>query len=265
MIKTKSPYSMFAKVYDRTMNEIPYHHWAYYIYNLFESYNLNSNDWVVDIGTGTGVVARKLAAYYKLVAMDISFNMLGFAKENNELKCVQADMKTLPFLNNEISAAFSTHDCLNYLTDEEMMLNHFKEMNRVLKPNGLYLFDYSTEYNVIKHFNNKVFSEYHDNYHMLWSNTYDINNHVVTSVVDITEYLPNWYGIFIFWKKKKYREIHIQKVFSENTIEKLCKRAGFLILKKDYDYGENKSKDQANILVYVLQKKYLACNEITLV
>ncbi|MDH4263028.1 MAG: class I SAM-dependent methyltransferase [Spirochaetia bacterium] len=254
MIKLKSPYSMFAKVYDRTMNEIPYHHWAYYIYQLFEAHNLTTGDWVVDIGTGTGIIAGKLSAYYKMVAIDISYSMLSFAKVNNEIKCVQADMKALPFLNDEISSAFSTHDCLNYLTDEKMMYNHFKEIYRILKPNGLYLFDYSTEYNVLKHFNDKVFNEHYNNYHMKWSNTYDLNDQIVTSVIDITEYLPNWYGIFVFWKRKKYREIHIQKVFSENTIEKLCKMAGFKILKKDYDYGENKSNEYANILVYVLQK-----------
>jgi SAM-dependent methyltransferase len=253
-MKQKPPYSVFARVYDRTMNDIPYHHWAYYIYQIFEDHNLSLCDLVVDVGTGTGIVAGKLAAYYNLIALDISLNMLDFARLNQEIKCIQADMRTLPFLNGSISAAYSTHDCLNYLTDEEMLVDHFKEMYRTLKPGGMYIFDYSTEYNVMRNFNNKVFIEFHGNYHMRWSNTYDVLNQLVTSVIDVTEYLPYWYGFLIFWKKKKFREIHKQKVFSEEVIEKICKKAGFEIIQKDYDYGEKTSKDHAHILVYVLQK-----------
>lgn len=248
------PYSVFSRVYDKTMKEIPYHHWAYYIYQIFEDFKLSSDDWVVDIGAGTGVLSRKLAPYYNLAALDISAGMLVFARQNTDLKCIQADMVNIPFASQSFSAAYSTHDCLNYLTEEASLIKHFSEIYRILRPGGLYIFDYSTEYNVIRNFNHRTFNERHGNYQMRWENEYDRSNRMVRSTIDVTEYLPYWFGFLIFWKKKKLREVHLQKIFSEENLEKFFKKAGFEVINKDYDYNENVSEDHAHIVVYTIRK-----------
>jgi len=254
MVNQKPPYSAFSTVYDKTMTDIPYHQWAYYIYQVFDAHGLCRQDRVLDVGAGTGMIAEKLSGYYEMVALDISYGMLSYARQNAGLHCVLGDMVWLPFAVGEFSAAYSTHDCLNYLTTEETFLRHLGEVFRVLKPGGLYIFDYSTQYNVMRNFNNKVFREIHGNRHMRWANTFDPVTKIVRSVIDITEFLPGWFGYLVFWKKKKYREIHIQKVFDEVTIERLCRQAGFEVTSKDYDYKKNAAPDYAHILVYVLQK-----------
>ena len=254
MIHIKPPYTLFAQVYDRTMNDIPYHHWAYFLFQIFEEHKICQKDWVVDIGAGTGIVASKLNSYYNLISLDNSSHMLKKASRSQELKCIQADMQNLPFLEDKISAAYSTHDCLNYLTTDREFHNHLSEVYRILKPGGIYIFDYSTEYNVLQNFKNKVFRERHGNYRMVWTNTYNEQEQMVTSIIDVTEYMPFWAGFLLFWKNKKFREIHRQKIFSEINLDEFYTKTGFELIEKNYDYKGKKPDHRAQILVYILRK-----------
>ncbi|MDH4200367.1 MAG: class I SAM-dependent methyltransferase [Spirochaetia bacterium] len=250
----KLPYSAFAEVYDKTMYDIPYHHWAHFIYQVLDSAKLNSQSWVMDIGSGTGLVASKLSSHYRMLAVDISRDMLAHAANERGLTCIQANMTALPLRHESIAAAYSTHDCVNYLSDEKMLLDHLKDVCFTLKPGGIYIFDFSTEYNVIKYFDKRIFSERHGNSFMKWYNVYDGENKQVLSTIDITQYPTHILGRFFFWKKKIIREIHLQKIFDEKLVERLSRKAGFKVLKKNYDYNEITSPQRAHLVVLVLKK-----------
>lgn len=249
----QSPYTAFAGVYDQTMEEIPYHHWAYFIYQTLESRKIKHHSLVVDIGAGTGMVASKLAAHYRLLALDISENMLHSAMQRG-LSCIKADMRHLPLRPGSVAAAYSTHDCINYLTDNNQLGKHLEEVNIALKRNGLYIFDFSTEYNVIKYFDKRTFIERHNNTFMKWHNIYDQARQEVISTIDITEYPAHIFGLLFFWKRKTSREIHVQKIFDEKLVEQLSKKAGFKVINKTYDYNDVTTADRAHLVVLVLKK-----------
>ena len=96
---------------------------------------------ILDFGCGTGNLLRMLCNRgYHPVGVDISFDLLRHAcrfKKNDGL-LVQYDGEHLPFPSNFFNACV-THEVLIHLTDDELLNQCLKEINRVLKPGGLFI------------------------------------------------------------------------------------------------------------------------------
>ena len=54
-------YRDFARVYDEFMDQTPYDEWLLNILNIFKEYKIDKDTQVLDLGCGTGKMARKLA------------------------------------------------------------------------------------------------------------------------------------------------------------------------------------------------------------
>ena len=54
-------YRDFARVYDEFMDQTPYDEWLLNILNIFKEYKIDKDAQVLDLGCGTGKMARKLA------------------------------------------------------------------------------------------------------------------------------------------------------------------------------------------------------------
>ena len=100
----------------------------------------NRNDLTaLDLGAGTGFFTDLLASrYQQVLGLDISKNMLRFAKDNrNEaITWLEADAYKIPLQDNSIDFVYSNLmiqwcDPLDLVIDEVM---------RVLKPGGLFVF-----------------------------------------------------------------------------------------------------------------------------
>ena len=100
----------------------------------------NRNDLtVLDLGSGTGFFTDILASrYQQVIGLDISKNMLKFARENRNhaISWLEADAYKIPLQNNSVDFIYSNLmiqwcDPLNVVLDEVM---------RVLKPGGLFVF-----------------------------------------------------------------------------------------------------------------------------
>jgi ubiquinone/menaquinone biosynthesis C-methylase UbiE len=99
---------------------------------------------VLELASGTGRVTRhlrdQLPASIKLVASDLSPDMLRIAKDkfkdSDNIEFVIADMQSLPFEAN----SFEVVVCQFGLMFPPDKLKAFKEVYRVLKPGGLFLF-----------------------------------------------------------------------------------------------------------------------------
>lgn len=100
----------------------------------------NRNDLtVVDLGSGTGFFTDLLASrYQRVIGLDISAEMLGFAKENHSsaIHWLEADAYKIPLQDKSIDFIYSNLmiqwcDPLDLVLDEVM---------RVLKPGGLFVF-----------------------------------------------------------------------------------------------------------------------------
>ncbi|MCB1948336.1 malonyl-ACP O-methyltransferase BioC [Nitrosomonas sp.] len=108
-------------------------------------------DTILDAGCGTGYCTRKLSARYessRMIAMDIAQAMLLQARpvkngwrhywpfNRRQEYYVCADIERLPFCEDSVEMVWSNL-ALQWCNDLDMT---FREMNRVLKPDGLLMF-----------------------------------------------------------------------------------------------------------------------------
>jgi malonyl-CoA O-methyltransferase len=95
---------------------------------------------LLDLGSGTGLAARRLAASADLqdyVAVDISEKMLAYAGNIlGKYKCVCGDAESLPFADNSFATVISA-STLQWCNDVGLA---FSEVLRTLKTGGLFLF-----------------------------------------------------------------------------------------------------------------------------
>ena len=102
---------------------------------------------VLDAGTGTGRFAVYLAKMgKKVVALDQSADMLEVARKKSReqgvsdmIEFVQGDIESLPFDEKKFDAIVSIHVLVHFKSIEKII----SEFSRVLKPNGILVFDLS--------------------------------------------------------------------------------------------------------------------------
>lgn len=110
---------------------------------MVDSLNLKSGDKVLDLGCGPGlwtpIFAEKVKPSGKVIGIDISGDLLDYARENlknTPLKDIiefrQADLNDIPFEDNEFDVVFFGN-CFAYVKDHSKVL---EELKRVAKEGG---------------------------------------------------------------------------------------------------------------------------------
>ena len=75
-------YTLFAKVYDRMMDNIPYEEWEQYLLQLLYRHRIKPCSSIAELGCGTGSVSLLLQADgFEVTGIDISGDMLKVAEE----------------------------------------------------------------------------------------------------------------------------------------------------------------------------------------
>ena len=100
---------------------------------LVRSLNLSATDLVLDVATGTGLIARDIEKSYRchVIGVDQSTEMMGRAKELSDR--VGADANALPFNNSRFDGLVFSY-LFRYVRDPAETL---RELVRVLKPGGV--------------------------------------------------------------------------------------------------------------------------------
>jgi len=100
----------------------------------------NRNDLtVLDLGSGTGFFTDILAGrYQQILGLDISTKMLAFAKDNrsSNISWLEADAFNMPLKDNSIDLIYSNL-MIQWCEPLDVVI---KEILRVLKPGGLFIF-----------------------------------------------------------------------------------------------------------------------------
>ena len=143
-------YESFARVYDLFMDSIPYREWSAYVRGLLVEYGVEDG-LVLELGCGTGSMTELLSAYgYDMIGIDNSVEMLEIAQEKkqesgHDILYLLQDMREFE-LYGTVKAVVSVCDSMNYITDEEDLLQVFRLVNNYLDPGGIFLFDLNTVY-----------------------------------------------------------------------------------------------------------------------
>ena len=122
-------YTDFANVYDTFMDETPYEEWSDFIVQLLREYKIEEG-LVLDLGCGTGTLTELLAEQgYDMIGVDNSSQMLSVAMQKKEKSSLDIlyllqDMREFE-LYGTVKAVISVCDSLNYLLDEEELVQTF--------------------------------------------------------------------------------------------------------------------------------------------
>ena len=181
-------YTSFARVYDTFMDNVPYHDWANYLQDLLREYDI-WDGLILDLGCGTGSMAEELAKRgYDMIGVDNADEMLEIAMEKRmesgyDILYLLQDMREFE-LYGTVRGIVSVCDSVNYITEEEDLLEVFRLVNNYLDPMGVFIFDFNTEYKYREILGERTIAEEREECSFIWENYYDeedkINEYVLT-------------------------------------------------------------------------------------
>ncbi|MDK2918086.1 MAG: hypothetical protein PWQ37_819 [Candidatus Petromonas sp.] len=130
-------YSGFAEVYDFLMKDIDYDVWVDYIEEIFKRRNYVPRN-ILELACGTGNITNRLAKKgYNITGLDISSEMLTFAKDKAynlgvDVTYINQDMKELEF-SGKVDCVLCLCDGFNYILDKDELFNIFKRIYLILQ------------------------------------------------------------------------------------------------------------------------------------
>ena len=244
-------YTSFARVYDTFMDNIPYEEWTEYLTGLLKEYGVDDG-LVLDLGCGTGNMTELLAEKgYDMIGVDNAEEMLEIAMEKriesgHEILYLLQDMREFE-LYGTVHAVVSICDSVNYILEEEELLEVFKLVNNYLDPEGIFIFDFNTLYKYSQILGDRTIAESRDECSFIWDNYfYEEDN--------INEYELN---LFIQEEDdlyRKYQEIHYQKAYCLETIKDLIERSGMEFVTA-YDAFTKEGPNDKSERIYVVARE----------
>ena len=220
-------YSGFAKVYDLFMDNIPYEEWTDYVKELFAEEGVKDGI-LLDLGCGTGSVTELLSkSGFDMIGIDNSEEMLEIAMEKRaesglDILYLLQDMREFE-LYGTVKGVVSICDSMNYILDDEDLLDVFKLVHNYLDNEGIFIFDMKTMHEYANVMADNTFAEDREESSFIWENYY------------VEEEEINQYDLSIFVKEedgryRKYEETHLQRAYEQQCVEELIKESGLELL-----------------------------------
>ena len=220
-------YSGFAKVYDLFMDNIPYEEWTDYVKELLAEEGIKDGI-LLDLGCGTGSVTELLAeSGFDMIGIDNSEEMLEIAMEKREesgldILYLLQDMREFE-LYGTVKGVVSICDSMNYILDDEDLLDVFKLVHNYLDNEGIFIFDMNTMYKYEQILADNTFAEDREESSFIWENYYDEEEEI--NQYDLSLFVQEEDGRY-----RKYEETHLQRAYEQKCVEELIKESGLELL-----------------------------------
>lgn len=233
-------YGDFAGVYDELMDNIPYEQWSLRLDALIRRYGVSQperhaeaildgeRNLVLDLGCGTGTLTELMYGLgYDMIGVDMSGAMLNIAMEKreesgSEILYLNQDMRELE-LYSTVGTVYSACDSLNYILEEDELLQVFSLVNNYLFPGGIFIFDFNTDYKYRELIGNTTIAENREDCSFIWENYYDPEEGL------------NEYDLTVFVRQEeetfhRFSEVHVQRGYTLEQMTSLLERAGMVLL-----------------------------------
>ncbi len=277
-------YTGFAQVYDTFMDDTPYEAWCAYLAELLEKYREteqdeaaeragsgdrlvsgddtdipeNRNDQerntILDLGCGTGTLTELLARRgYDMIGIDNAADMLEIAMEKRvksglDILYLLQDMRNFE-LYGTVGAVVSVCDSVNYLLEEEDVVETFRLVNNYLYPGGLFIFDFNTVYKYEIVIGDTTIAENRERCSFIWDNFYheeeEINEYDLTIFVQEDE-KPDLY--------RKFQETHYQRGYRLEQMKDYLGQAG-LVFVEAVDADTHGAATEVSERIYVVARE----------
>lgn len=249
-----SSYESFARVYDLFMDNIPYQEWCGYLTGLLKECGVTEG-LVLELGCGTGNVTRLLAGEgYDMIGVDNAPDMLEIAMEKKEadqqdILYLLQDMREFE-LYGTVKAVVSICDSMNYIIEEEDLLQVFRLVNNYLDPKGIFIFDMNTEYKYREILGENTIAENREDASFIWDNFYDEEEQI--NEYDLALFIPEEIqGETLY---RKYEEVHYQRAYSLETVKNLLEQAGMEFVTV-YDAFTHDAPQEYSERVYIIARE----------
>lgn len=244
-------YQSFAQVYDLFMNDVPYPEWCAYLTGLLRENGI-AGGLVLELGCGTGNMTELLAqAGYDMIGVDNSGEMLEIALEKRaesgkDILYLLQDMRGFE-LYGTVRAVVSVCDSINYILEEEELLQVFRLVNNYLDPGGCFIFDLNTIYKY-EQIREATIAENREEASFIWDNYYDGDTRL--NEYELAVFIPEGEtGLY-----RKYEEVHRQRAYPLATIKRLLEEAG-LRFEAAYDAFTHEPPRAESERVYVVARE----------
>jgi cyclopropane fatty-acyl-phospholipid synthase-like methyltransferase len=209
------------------MDNIPYEEWTDYVKEFFAEEGVKDGI-LLDLGCGTGSVTELLAkSGFDMIGIDNSGEMLEIAMEKRadsglDILYLLQDMREFE-LYGTVKGVVSICDSMNYILDDEDLLDVFKLVHNYLDNEGIFIFDMKTMHEYANVMADNTFAEDREESSFIWENYYDEEEEI------------NQYDLSIFVKEddgryRKYEETHLQRAYEQQCVEELIKESGLELL-----------------------------------
>ena len=243
---SRESYTDFAEVYDEFMDNTPYEEWCERLINIIEEYGVSKpiseeelealseeeaalaseKNLILDLGCGTGTLTEMMAdAGYDMMGIDMSYDMLQVAmdkqadSEHNIMYLCQ-DMRELE-LYCTVGTVICVCDSINYVLEDEEVIETFKRVNNYLFPKGLFIFDFNTDYKYAEVIGDTTIAENREDCSFIWENFYDEESHV--NEYDLTIFVREEENEDIF---RRFQETHFQRGYNLQEMLHFVNAAG---------------------------------------
>lgn len=246
-------YQTLANVYDHFMNDAPYDEWTAFTLEIFKKAN-KPIQFVADLGCGTGEITIQLANKgYTMIGIDYSEEMLAIAQQKASvqkasIQWLHQDLKQMEGLT-ELDCAISYCDVMNYITEEEELLNVFSRVATSLKNNGLFIFDaHSIDY-AKNGLMNQTFADVTDESSYIWFCMEGDRPGEMYHDLTFFQASGDLY--------ERLEEVHHQRTLPTSDYVNLLERAGFFNIKIYADFSVNASQSLkgAERIFFVAEKR----------
>ena len=274
-------YTDFAAVYDTFMDETPYEEWGVFVSSLIEKYGISKpvsgiatggaqseceqtkeaeedseaaldeeRNLVVELGCGTGNFTIEMAKRgYDIMGIDLSGDMLDIARKKTQeaglnIMYLEQDMRELD-LYCTAGTVVSVCDSVNYLLEDEDVVETFRLVNNFLFPKGIFIFDFNTLHKYRDVIGDTTIAENREDCSFIWDNYYHEEEHI------------NEYDVTIFARCDENDEIfrrsvetHYQRGYTLEEMKGFVEAAGleFVVAIDAESHGEP-SEDSERIYV----------------
>lgn len=258
MIKeTEKPnYSILAEIYDRIMHDVNYVAWTDYIDEIILEHHPYAED-ILELACGTGTMALSMEEFgtYNITATDGSAEMIKKAQEKADRVGSDVQFRTVNFLDIDLDQTFDVvymvFDSLNYLHSKEDIIRLHQQVKKVLNPNGIFIYDFTTPRNsmkAIRYLNNEE-SIIDNQYRYLRKSLYDEENQIHTNRFEIEQFEGTEKNVL-----DRFTEEHHQKIYSLEEIRPIIDNETDFSILISYDGFELKPAHKRSLrITMVLQ------------
>ncbi len=248
-------YSKLADIYDAVMEDVDYDHWADYIDALMLEHHPNPKT-VLELACGTGSIALSLDELecYDILGTDKSPQMIKKAREKNNVRRCNVEFEVMDFLDINLDRTFDVvfcvFDSVNYLHETEEVQTFLREVQQILGPESLLIFDFTTPKNSIQAIdylhNEEGYTD--DGLRFLRESTYDAADQIHTNNFTIQKLDDDLETVL-----EEYRESHKQRTYTLEQMLDIISQTAYKLVAKYSDFEFEEADDNSLRITMVLQ------------